>query len=294
MIPQAAQNQAETLQSLVKRRAKPMERTSKIITVCSGKGGVGKTVVSVNLALRLASIGLRTLLIDLDPGLANVDVHMRLAGRHDVDDILEGACRPADALLVADRGLLVVPGGRATEAERERLLAIRDRSGPKTLVDRVLQSMPAIDVVVLDTGAGVGPWVQGAIEVAHRTVVVTQSDPASVTDAYGVIKVAHAIRDDIEPSLLVNRVTDKDEAILTATRVRKVASTFLGFRPELLGWFHEHQAIASSVRTQVPFSLRLDEQHPSQRELAVISAKLADSMRLVTTASRARSGEMSH
>lgn len=282
MMHASAEHQAKTLAELSRKRAMQPLPTAKILTVCSGKGGVGKTVVAVNLALRFAATGLRTLLIDLDPGLANVDVHMRLTSRYDVDDILEEACQPEEALLVADRGLHVLPGGRASEAERARLLSIREASGPRRLLEAMSRFLRTIDVVVLDTGAGLGPWVQGAIAVADRTLVVTQSDPAAVTDAYGAIKVAHALRPDREAALLVNRVANKDEAILTATRLRKVASQFLGFRPEFFGWMHDHAAVVTSVRDQLPFALRLDDQHPTQRELAAISARLADALELRT------------
>lgn len=276
-------DQAETLRLLTRERPArtcATGKTPRVLAISSGKGGVGKTVLSVNLALRFASLGMRTLLVDLDPGLANVDVHMRLQSPWDVDDVLDGSCRPDQAVLVADRGLQVIPGGRSSEAERERLLTSRDKDGPRRLLDKLNELSSNLDVIVLDTGAGIGPWVQGALEIADQNIVVTQSDPASVTDAYGVIKVAHAIGKDCEPGIVVNRIADKQEALLTATRIRKVAAQFLDFQPELFGWLHDRAEIANSVRTQLPFLLQLEERHAANLELAALAARIADATKI--------------
>lgn len=281
-------DQAATLRALTEQKKKRGSRAAKakVLTISSGKGGAGKTMLSVNLALHFARSGLRTLLVDLDPGLANVDVHMRLQGPYDVDDLLDGKCSASQAILVADHGLRVLPGGRASEAERARIERGRDTTGPRKLLDSLGEVAQSLDVIILDTGAGIGPWVRGALEVADCNLIVTQSDPASVTDAYSVLKVASHITREHTPGIVVNRVRDKREALLTATRLRKVTQRFLDSHPEFFGWIHERDEVADSVREQVPFSVRLEDRHDAKRELAALAARVADSMKLPTRSGR--------
>ena len=266
-------DQAETLRQRVRPKRDP--KHPPILAITSGKGGVGKTVISVNLALRLAQSGKRVLLIDLDPGLANIDVHLRLHAQHCVDDVLQGNCEAEDAILVGPAGLWIVPGGSLSTRADAAPSEPRDRLGPARLIERLERVLPSIDLVILDTGAGVGPWVEGALELADKTIVVTQSDPASVTDAYALIKLGARLRPDSKPSLTINRVQSREEALRTATRLRKVAKRFLGFEPDLLGWLHDQPSVTQSVHQQRPFSLELAPDHRAMRDLATLAARTA-------------------
>lgn len=266
-------DQATTLRRMT-ARPETVRGQLPVLAVTSGKGGVGKTVLAVNLALRFAATGTRTLLIDLDPGLANVDVHMRLAAPRTVDDILAGRCTAEEAVLVGSRGLMIIPGGNLTGPRADSALA-RERNGPARLLEAIGPLTSSVDMVILDTGAGIGPWVLGALEACTRALVVTQPDPASCTDAYGVIKISHSLRNDSVPGLAINRVRDKREALLTATRLRKVSKQFLGFEPELFGWLHDQPDVTTSVRNQVPFLLDLPTSHRAVLDLAGIQARLA-------------------
>lgn len=259
-----------------------LHRSARVLAISSGKGGAGKTIVAVNLALRFARSGLRTLLVDLDPGLANVDVHMRLHAKWDADDLLADKCSALDAILVADCGLRVLPGGRASEAQRPARDGERDAQGPRRLLGILGDEVQDLDVIVLDTGAGIGPWVRGALEVADCNLVVTQSDPASVTDAYTVLKVASQLRVANNTGLVVNRVREKREAMLTASRLRKVTQQFLDEHPKFFGWIHERNEISDSVHHQLPFVLQLGEHHAATLEVAALAAKIADHMKLPT------------
>ena len=264
-------DQAETLRKRVRPRRDP--KRAPILAITSGKGGVGKTVISVNLALRLAQSGKRVLLIDLDPGLANVDVHLRLHAERCVDDVLQGHCEAEDAILVGPAGLWIMPGGSLSTRPNSAPHEPRDRLGPTRLIERLERVLPSIDLVILDTGAGVGPWVEGALELADKTIVVTQSDPASVTDAYALIKLGARLRPDSQPSLTINRVQNREEALRTATRLRKVTQRFLGFEPELLGWLHDHASVTKSVQQQRPFALEMSPDHRAMRDLVTLAAR---------------------
>ncbi len=271
MSKTTVQDQATTLRRLKTRSAPP------VLAITSGKGGAGKTVLAVNLALRFAATGTRTLLIDLDPGLANIDVHMRLHANYTVDDVLAGRCEPEDAVLVGPSGLLVVPGGSAFESATH---AHASRGEPARLLTLLASILTTIDLVILDTGAGIGPWVIGALELADHSIVVTQPDPASVTDAYAIIKLSRRLQPNRTPALAINRVRDKREALLTATRLRKIAARFLSCEPELLGWLHEQPQITNSVKNQLPFLLDLPTAHRSVLDLGGLHARIAGRVQL--------------
>ena len=284
-------DQAATLRLLsdqkkVEQRAnQPTERPQlpaktkepKILAVASGKGGTGKTVISVNLAFQFQRMGLKVLLVDVDPGLANIDVHLRLQATRTTRDLLEGKCRAEEAVIIGPKGLWIVPGGNmGTHGDPGEQAPATDPYNPKAM-DQLIQALrplfSKIDLVLLDTGAGIGPWVLRAVEHADQTLIVTQPDPASVTDAYALLKLARRRRPDRAPALIVNRVKDKREALLTASRLRKVGKRFLSYEPDLAGWLHEDERIDLSVKNQVPLSLALNSEDPLYLDLAGCAAK---------------------
>jgi flagellar biosynthesis protein FlhG len=253
-------------------------KSPKILALASGKGGTGKTVLSVNLAFQFQRMGLKVLLVDVDPGLANIDVHLRLQAKKTTRDLIEGKCSAEETVLIGPNGLWIVPGGNmgTHHGDSDESPSTADPYNPKAM-DKLLQALrpllSKIDLVLLDTGAGIGPWVLRAVEHADQTLIVTQSDPASVTDAYAFLKLARRRRPDRSPALIVNRVSDKREALLTASRLRKVAKRFLSFEPELAGWLHEDERIDLSVKNQVPLSLALETQDSLYLDLAGCAAK---------------------
>ncbi|PIE22954.1 MAG: ATPase [Planctomycetota bacterium] len=265
-------DQAATLRNYAKHRESG--HRPPVFAIASGKGGVGKTVLSVNLALRLAKSGTRVLLVDLDPGLANIDVHLRLSPRYTVHDLLEDRCKAEEAVLVAAGGLLLVPGGSLSSTYGSDAPESARQEEPRRILSKLTPLFPHVDVILLDTGAGLGPWVRGALDIADERIVVTQPDPASVTDAYALLKMLRGSHADARPELLINRVRDRGEAMLTATRIRGVAKRFLGFEPELLGWLREATAVTFSIRNQTPFANELKDSHPAMQDLSGIVAKL--------------------
>ncbi|MCA8955876.1 MAG: AAA family ATPase [Planctomycetes bacterium] len=218
------------------------------IAVTGGKGGVGKTVVATNLAIGIARAGHRVLLVDLDPGLANVDVHLRIAPRFDLEDLAEGACSAAQAIVAAPGGIEVLCGrsGSTRLAEEPGFLA--------RALDAIAVAAESFDVVVCDTGAGIGRPVTDTAARCASLLAVTTPDPAAITDTYALCKLL-ATRGIRLPGILVNRVRDRDEAMRAATKLTTVAERFLGNRVALAGWIHEERALELSVRNQRPFSL---------------------------------------
>ena len=219
------------------------------IVVGGGKGGVGKTLVAVNLALQTVRAGCRTLLVDLDPGLGNVDVQMRLAPKHTIDDVVDGKCSPAEAIVTGPGGVAVLAGrSGATQ------LASGDLERIHRTLDAVARAARGYDLVVCDTGAGIGPAVVETLRRAKLVVAVTTPDPTAVTDCYALCKIL-AARGISEPTLVVNRVRSRDEALRTAARLTSVCEKFLSTKPSLLGWLRSDPLVELSVLDQRPFAL---------------------------------------
>lgn len=223
--------------------------TTPWLAVAGGKGGVGKTTLAVNLAILLARSGHRTLLVDFDPGCGDVAVHLRLAARRDLDDVASGRCTPREALVDGPAGIAVVLG----------------RSGPTTLaagdpllLERTIAALGDLaaqfDVVVCDTGAGIGPATLAVARRADLALSVTTPDPASLTDAYALCKALH-VHGARMPHLVVNRVRSRDQAMRTAGKLGAVAHKFLGREVPLCGWVAHDDAFDRSIADQRPLAL---------------------------------------
>ncbi len=265
-------DQAATLRRMeLDRRA--VSPRPPVLAVTSGKGGVGKTLLSVNLSLEIARTGRRCLLVDLDPGLANVDVHLRLRPAFSVLDVFSGKVEPEEAVLIGPHGLRIVPGGTPRDLrEEDRIALLHEPLAPSRILEKLAPVSRDLDLIVLDTGAGIGPWVRGALDLADLNLLVTQPDPASVTDAYALLKVAEGLRPGIRTGLVVNRVRNREEALLTATRLGKVSRRFLGAEPDFLGWFPDSPEVRRSIRNQHPFCLRKEPVPELARNLSALCA----------------------
>lgn len=270
-----APDQAATLRRLV---AAKKHGQAQVVAIASGKGGAGKTLLSVNLGLELASRGRRVLLVDLDPGLANVEVHLRLPQGPRMSEVLTGKLRVEEAYVESAFGLKLLGGGHLSslggDEIRDELPHLGSADTPRRILELIRRSSERFDIILLDAGAGLGPWVRQTLAEADQALFVTQPDPASVTDAYALLKLCHIDGLDCTRALFVNRAQDRDEAMLTATRVRTVTRRFLDLEPELQGWFLEDPAISASTHTQVPFRLHLPPEAPARRSLACLAATL--------------------
>jgi flagellar biosynthesis protein FlhG len=248
--------------------ALPRPQPAPWLAIAGSKGGVGKTTLSVNLALLLAQQGHRTLLVDFDPGCGNVAVHLRLAARRDLDDVAAGRCAARDALVDGPAGLrvLMARSGATTFA-----------GGDAAGIDRTLAAIaalgPQFDVVVCDTGAGIGPATLAVLGRAHLALAVTTPDAAALTDTYALYKVLHG-RGHALPRLVVNRTPSRECAMQTATRLTTVTKKFLDRDTPLCGWLAADERFAQSIAEQRP--LALGSASPARDELhALCAAALA-------------------
>ncbi len=225
-------------------------RNARVIAVTSGKGGVGKSNVSVNLAARLATMGRRVVLLDADLGMANADVLCDVAVRTNLAHVIAGRKRLAEAMVEGPGGFMLIPGASGlaqmanlSEFERARVVGML----------RQLES--EYDLMLIDTGAGIGPNVLSFLLAADEILVVTTPEPTAITDAYAVIKSVCRQREGVPVNLLVNMARDRDEARRVHERVAAVCRRFLGVSLADAGYVLSDPRVPAAVRRRIPFVL---------------------------------------
>ena len=225
------------------------------IAVASGKGGVGKTWLSITLCHALARAGCKTLLFDGDLGLANVDVQLGLTPRLDLGGVLAGRARLADATLPYRDGGFDVIAGQSGSGSLSNLPA--DRLG--RLLLNLADLTPSYDWAVLDLGAGIERTVRQLAARAQTCLIVTTDEPTSMTDAYAFIKltVLNNLQSDLR--LVVNMAESEREGEAVYTTVRKACESFLKVTPPLAGIIRRDGKVKDAIRHQAPLLVR----HPN-------------------------------
>lgn len=233
--------------------AEPLHRAFTV-AISSGKGGVGKTTLAVNLSIALRRTGARVTLVDADLGMANADVMCGLSPTRRLDQALVSPDLPVEDLTIeAPGGFLLVPGCVGLSPLVEP--GYRERATIFQLLRR-LESRS--DIIVLDTGAGVGAGVTSILSSADAAVVVATPDPPSIADAYALIKCVLPMmraqgRADSAISLLVNQARNQAEADAVHGRIAGVCHRFLRHELRMIGWVPTDAAVSDSVRSRVPF-----------------------------------------
>ena len=217
----------------------------RVIAVASGKGGVGKTSVSVNLAMSLQNAGQRTLLLDTDLGLANVDVMLGLSPRFTLSDVFAGRCELADTLLEGPNGLLVVPA-----ASGKRHMTELTPAQHVGLVHAFSQLDVPLDVMVVDNAAGIADGVLTFCQAAQDVIVVVCDEPASVTDAYALIKVLSRDRGVSRVQILANQVQHAAEGRQLFDKLQRVTSKFLDVTLNYLGAIPRDEWLRRAIQRQ--------------------------------------------
>lgn len=262
------------------------ETTVPVIALTSGKGGVGKTSVSVNLAISLTRRGCRTALVDADLGLANADLLCGLNPTTRLDALLESSSargrRSLDQIAVrAPGGFRLVPGAVGVTRLANLLPAQRD-----AVLDGLADLERDSDVVLMDTGAGIGDAVTGFLHEADLVLIVATPDPTSIADSYALMKCLCAAGQPPVFGLVTNMVASQDEALDVHTRLAGTCKKFLGLTLPLVGIVRRDPALASSVRERHPVTLGTPRAS-SSRDIDDLAARVMRSLRIGPERSRA-------
>ena len=253
-------------------RARVAGRRARIVTVTSGKGGVGKTTLVANLGLELARLGKSVLMFDGDLGLANLAILFNQAPKRTLEDALAGRCGLEDVVLTINERLTLLPA--STGATRLADLGDDDRAA---LVQDIARLCRGSDVLLIDTGAGIGAIVQALIGVADRAFLVTTHEPTALSDAYGLVK---SIRRGLAGSgprieIVVNMAQSHAQARDTHARLGRLTERFLGFTPPLAAVVPRDEAVGEAIVRQEPLT-RVYPYAQATRAIAALARLMAD------------------
>lgn len=245
------EDQAQKLRELVKSKpsAAPTQKKTRIITVASGKGGVGKTNLSVNLALAYAQLGKRVIVMDADLGLANVNIMLNMIPRFNLYHVIRKQKTMREIILDTEYGIQIVAGASGFS----KIANLSDEERQNFVSE--LYTLSSADIIIIDTSAGVSANVLDFIAAADDAIIVTTPEPTAITDAYGIIKIiATEIENlNIGLKLVVNRVKSVVDGRKVAERLINISGQFLNLKVEYLGCIYDDPIVGQSVLRQKPF-----------------------------------------
>lgn len=230
-------------------------RLANGIAIASGKGGVGKTWLSVTLSQTLARQGQKVLLFDGDLGLANIDIQLGLAPEKDLGGVLGGRYAMRDAAGTYGQGGFDFIAGRSGSGS----LASVPPERLKQICAGLVELSPRYDRVVLDLGAGIERTVRNLAAMARTCLVVATEEPTAMTDAYALVKLIRMHNPDVDLRLVINMAQSQADGERTYATLRKACESFLKVAPPLAGIIRRDPKVREAIRHQVPLLVR----HPN-------------------------------
>lgn len=241
---------------------------TRVIAVASGKGGVGKTQVAINLSMALARQGQRVVLFDADLGTANVDVALNIHSTRDLSHVLRGACTLDEAAVALEKNLRVIVG--ASGLSRAADLCDFERG---ELINALCALETGCDVMVIDCGAGISQNVLAFAQAAGELLLVTTPEPTALTDAYALIKAFARSARRPRIDLIVNQARTIDEGESAGRRIVDVAQRFLGLQVNVAGHIPHDNCVLDSVRNRTPLIARYPRSSAA-RSISALASRL--------------------
>lgn len=218
----------------------------KIFAVVSGKGGVGKTNVSVNLSIAMAKRGKKVLLMDADIGMTNADIVMGLHYEYDLFDYLEGRVKISDIIYEGPLGIKVISGGAGLLEMNELATDVQ-----RSLIDELI-NLGGFDVMVIDNGAGISKETLSFMTFAHEVILVTTPEPTAITDAYRVLKTISFYGLKTSVKLIVNKVSSQEAGKEAFEKLENTCREFLAIDLENCGYIFDDSRVEKAIMRQEP------------------------------------------
>ncbi len=219
----------------------------KVVAVTGGKGGVGKTNLSVNLSIALAEMRRRVILMDADLGLANVDVLLGLQAKYTLADVLSGAKTIRDVLVNGPGGIKIVPASSGIQQMAE--LSPQEHAG---LIHSFSELSDQVDVLVVDTAAGISDTVVSFVRAAQEVIVVVCDEPSSITDAYALIKLLNAEHGVFRFRVVANMTRSAQEGINLFGKLNTVCERFLDASLQYMGHIPFDESVRKAIQKRRP------------------------------------------
>lgn len=224
--------------------------TTKVIAVASGKGGVGKSNFTVNVAIELSKMGNRVMILDADLGLANVDILLGINPKYNLVHVLRGEKDIKDIITETEFGIKVIASGSGVK----ELVNVSNQQRA-VFIEKISELEDMVDVLLIDTGAGISKNTLSFIYASDYTIIVTTPEPTALMDAYGLIKVTSLNKSTVPLKLIVNMVNSREEAKEIASRVVLLARRFLNTFVESYGFIYRDKNVLDGVMAQRPYTV---------------------------------------
>lgn len=265
-------DQAEQLRKMMQQTdSKPKAR---VITVTSGKGGVGKTSISINLAIQLSKMGKRVVVFDADFGLANIEVMLGVRPQYNLADMMFRGKDLTDIITQGEEGISFISGGSGIQE-----LASMNREQVMFLTSRLIALDKYADIVIVDTGAGISDSVLEFVLASTEVLLVATPEPTSITDAYALLKALNRkeefVKEDTSIKMISNRVRNDAEGQNLFEKMSVVSDKFLHIPITYLGPVPMDEQISKAVMRQKPVSV-INPDAPSAKAIKQIAEKLLE------------------
>lgn len=248
------------------------KKTAKVVTVTSGKGGVGKTNITINTAIALSEMGLKVVILDADFGLANIDVLFGIIPQYTLVDVIQDRKNILEVLSDGpNNNIKFVSGGSGVEE-----LIKMQRPQLEKFVNNIALLDKIYDIILIDTGAGLSDSVMSFIMAADEIMLVTTPEPTSITDAYALIKMVSNRSREKKIKVIVNKAENAVEANDILSKLSLVADKFLNLKLDSLGYILQDEMVIRAVKMQQPFVISYPKCQAS-KFIRDISWKLAAS-----------------
>ena len=265
-------DQATGLRNVVKMQHASQPPQARVLTITSGKGGVGKSNTAVNLAVQLSKLGKRVIIFDADIGLANVEVMFGAIPKYNLSDVLYKGMAMRDVITKGPMNIGFISGGSGVvglnNLTREQILSV---------VQKLSELDSMADVILIDTGAGISDSVMEFVIASPEVLLITTPEPSSLTDSYSLIKTLYRNLDfnykDTVINVIANRVNSAADGQAVYDKLSSVVSQFLNWNINYLGLVPQDTNIEKAVRQQQVVSL-YDPQAPSAQAFAKIAESL--------------------
>ncbi|MBO5246261.1 MAG: MinD/ParA family protein [Eubacterium sp.] len=265
-------DQATGLRNVVKKQQVSQQPQARVLTITSGKGGVGKSNTAVNLAVQFSKLGKKVIIFDADIGLANVEVMFGVFPKYNLSDVIYKGMSMSEVITNGPLDIGFISGGSGilgmNNLTREQILSV---------VNKLSELDNMADIILVDTGAGISDSVMEFVVASPEVLLVTTPEPSSLTDSYSLIKTLHRNLDfnyqDTVINVIANRVSSMEDGQAVFDKLEAVVSKFLNWNINYLGLIPQDTQIDKAVRQQQVVSL-FDPQAPSAQAYAKIAESL--------------------